>query len=678
MLRRACRLVALALSLQVLVAAAAWVQFSESATSATATASNPTWIVPPPAPPISGEQLSVYDPLRARLLVVVRDTNRPRIWTRGTAPGSDWSFLATTNDAPLIGVSRVILDTARDRLLVLSFPGGAIWSLPLSGAPTWTEVLTSGFPPGLFRQSIIYDSQRDRLVAFAGHNGNCTFPDCPAKVWTLSLSGPLTWEELTVQGPAPASRNEHFATYDVVDDRMIVYGGNGCCSGAFDDLWSLSFADPPTWSQAQVVGPGPGARGSASVAYDSARRRILLFGGWNGSAHDDLWALSLTGAASWTLLDGGGAVLGPRQGAGCAYDCDADRLFVVGGYDGTTTHNDLWSFPLNLTGWQNLEPSTAWPDARHTHSAVFDVARGRFLISGGFVNFPEAMDVWSLTIGAAASWTRFSPSGEAPPGRYGHGAVYDPTGDHMLIFGGAASGPRNDVWRLSFSGGTPTWSMLSPLGAAPSPRTESAVVFDPARRRMLVIGGWDGSISTNDVWALSLDATPTWTELSPSGSPPPSRFGHSAVYDPARDRIVIFGGTADAFRYGMSDTWELLLGPTPEWRQLVVSAPAARYHHAAVCDVAEDRLVIYGGTGERPVRFYADIWALPFGGGDWTQLVANNGGPGLLELAPGVYDPTSGRMILFGGNSGGAPSRELWALDLGNHRADRGYVLAHW
>lgn len=109
-------------------------------------------------------------------------------------------------------------------------------------------------------------------------------------------------------------------------------------------------------------------------------------------------------------------------------------------------------------------PPAPRPGTRWGHSADLDITRGRILIAGGF--FTQPMDVWSLTLGSSASWTQLSPSGQAPAGRYDHGAAYDPTGDQLIIFGGQTSGPSNEVWRLSFAG--TAWEQLSPLGSSGS------------------------------------------------------------------------------------------------------------------------------------------------------------------------------------------------------------------
>src|SRR6266446_1535044 len=35
-----------------------------------------------------------------------------------------------------------------------------------------------------------------------------------------------------------------------------------------------------------------------------------------------------------------------------------------------------------------------------------------------------------------------------------------------------------------------------------------------------------------------------WIKLPPTGGPPPARFGHTSVYDPVSNRLIIFGGCA--------------------------------------------------------------------------------------------------------------------------------------
>jgi len=73
-------------------------------------------------------------------------------------------------------------------------------------------------------------------------------------------------------------------------------------------------------------------------------------------------------------------------------------------------------------------------------------------------------------------------------------------------------------------------------------RAGASAVYDPLRDRIVIFGGKDATTHFSDVWSLSLAGTPTWSPLVPIGSTPQSREGHVAVYDPARDRMLVFGG----------------------------------------------------------------------------------------------------------------------------------------
>jgi hypothetical protein len=135
----------------------------------------------------------------------------------------------------------------------------------------------------------------------------------------------------------------------------------------------------------------------------------------------------------------------------------------------------------------------------------------------------------------------------------------------MVVFGGdRGSGALvNDVWALSLSG-TPAWSEISPTGTPPSGRSGHTAVYDPVRDRMVAFGGYDGSLR-NDVWALSLSGAPAWSALSPTGTPPTGRYLHTVIYDPLGDRIVVFAGWDGSNL--RNDVWRL------NWSSLVAVDP---------------------------------------------------------------------------------------------------------
>ncbi len=78
--------------------------------------------------------------------------------------------------------------------------------------------------------------------------------------------------------------------------------------------------------------------------------------------------------------------------------------------------------------------------------------------------------------------------------------------------------------------------------SGPGPRGWHAAIYDPVRDRMVVFGGTNGPTTFGDVWALSLGDTAAWTQLSPAGAGPGARSTLSAIYDAPRDRIVFYGG----------------------------------------------------------------------------------------------------------------------------------------
>jgi hypothetical protein len=126
------------------------------------------------------------------------------------------------------------------------------------------------------------------------------------------------------------------------------------------------------------------------------------------------------------------------------------------------------------------------------------------------------------------------------------------------------------VWSLELAA-TPAWQQLSPSGTPPSPRFYSAGVYDPVRTRMVVIAGAYSGFerpADNQTWALSLLGGPTWELLQVPERPLNPRSGHTAVYDPAHDQAIVFGGFMNVLG-SFGDTWALNWGtPTGVWEHL--------------------------------------------------------------------------------------------------------------
>src|SRR5258708_5566527 len=78
---------------------------------------------------------------------------------------------------------------------------------------------------------------------------------------------------------------------------------------------------------------------------------------------------------------------------------------------------------------------------------------------------------------------------------------------------------------------------------APAGLGGASAVFDAPRHRLLVFGGSD-PVPRNQVWAFQTAAPSGWSLVTTLGSPPASRANHGAIYDPDRDRMIVYGGAA--------------------------------------------------------------------------------------------------------------------------------------
>ena len=106
-------------------------------------------------------------------------------------------------------------------------------------------------------------------------------------------------------------------------------------------------------------------------------------------------------------------------------------------------------------------------------------------------------------------------------------SVYEPIGRRLVTF---RSDPRLPTL---FLGNVPGWHWLEVSGAPPPNAWDGA--YDPVGHRMIVYAG-------PTIWALTLDGTPTWTQLATTGPAPSSGFGSSLIYDEAGHRVILYGG----------------------------------------------------------------------------------------------------------------------------------------
>ena len=112
----------------------------------------------------------------------------------------------------------------------------------------------------------------------------------------------------------------------------------------------------------------------------------------------------------------------------------------------------------------------------------------------------------------------------------------------MIVFGGQSTGNLNDIWSLNVD--NYVWTNHIPL-LSPVARHFSSNVY--CGNGQVVIFGGDSlnqgntSGAMNDLWTFSLDSQ-EWNSLPQDSLKPSPRYGHTYLYIPSQDKMIIFGG----------------------------------------------------------------------------------------------------------------------------------------
>lgn len=382
--------------------------------------------------------------------------------------------------------------------------------------------------------------------------------------------------------------------------RVILFGVALASCGVF--AWPVHALEVGPWRMLADPAPFPATFELPLGVYDAPRHRVLVVDvGWNSGAIV-VHALELSPEPRWLVVTASGAAPVRAYHSSIALDLQRDRLLVVGNELNVAAGTPLGVWALTLSGapaWERLVTQGA-PGARTGHTSVYDPLHDRVLVFGGMDHYwagiPYLSDVWSLSLDSLR-WTELLPNGAGPAGREGHGAIYDPVRQRMLVFGGLfENGTRqfwNDTWALSL-GDTAAWSEIEAAGALPGGRYGFGTVYDPERRRMLVHGGVNtqSNLEPDDLWALALDGVPAWEKIETEDTLRGRSFPVD-VYDPIDDRFLACGGTAypqiSSLSLAAPVRWDAIWPPRP------MLTPGPRTGNAVVRDPRRDRFLVVGG-----------------------------------------------------------------------------------
>jgi len=351
---------------------------------------------------------------------------------------------------------------------------------------TACEGYASELPFRLGEHSAVSVPESGTMIVFGGSHALPTATcdagptDTSNETWIYSEAC-NAWKQATASGPGRRSR--HVAAYG--SGKMWVFGGRNRDQSAtsgnytvYDEFWAFDLASN-TWDDVPFETEAPPARYSAAMVWDSARKRLWLFGG--NTAPDGV---------SLSLL------------------------------------NDVWSYEPENNRWSSAETTGDIPVRRQWHGMVYDESRDRLVVHGGvdptfeYLTDTLALDLESLT------WERLDDGGaEAPSERFWGSFVYRQEQRDYLWFGGHDNGnlgnrndlysfdPETNTWHRLFEGDTwnkpgnalcdfpPDFATID--ASLPERRHATSMVWSAACERVLLFGGKTDCGIVDDLWSYA-------------------------------------------------------------------------------------------------------------------------------------------------------------------------------
>lgn len=385
---------------------------------------------------------------------------------------------------------------------------------------TWTNLTPNPAPPR-WRHAMAYDSVRHRLVLFGGRSG--IYDSTPSNE-TWEWDGTTWTRVLTLVNP-PA-RSLHTMAYDSARQRVVMFGGAGA-TAMLGDTWEW---DGSTWTQPITpMAPAPTPTDTAHMAYDPVRKVMVLAGESTWEYDGTTWnKRSDTGPAPLSFTD--------LVYAGAA------GVMLIGGHQNFFWDGSTWT----AVSFAAQVPWTGGPVF-----AAHDDVNDRVLAVGYPGSDRDGLGVWEWANG---DWVRRQPTQAGGPRELHVDVAFDRDRGVLTLFGGATT-PFVSAQTWDWDGARWRDRYLS----VPPPRILSQVAYDARRGRVVMFGGNGRGALLGDTWEW--DGT-SWTARSTAVAPTP-RVGAGMAYDEARGVVVLHGGNGQTFDAAgasqglpLGDTWE--------------------------------------------------------------------------------------------------------------------------
>jgi MYXO-CTERM domain-containing protein len=295
---------------------------------------------------------------------------------------------------------------------------------------------------------------------------------------TFSWDG-STWKTLAAPAGLLATRGANAMAFDDDLNQMVIFAGSNGQTPAtlYNDTWAWDYANNG-WTTATTAGTPPPVRTNPLMAYDAARKQLVVFGGEGATkvglstSLADTWLLTKNGSTlTWTQATPA-HVPPPRNNGRMAYDTKTQTILMFAGWgsdpvnftDGGANMDgplqDLWSW--DGTDWTQISTATL-PPRRTTYGLAYDQGRDRLVAFGGWGvinnagsdsgapltfcdnnanNCNRLGDTWEFD---GTDWA--SPAtATAPSARVGFNMTFDAKRGHVAGFGGWANPSSDETW----------------------------------------------------------------------------------------------------------------------------------------------------------------------------------------------------------------------------------------
>jgi hypothetical protein len=494
-------------------------------------------------------------------------------------------------------------------------------------------------PSGRFDARMVYDPATTQTILFGGSTAN----DAATKA-SYEFSDTWAWNGLiwTQLFPLhiPTARYGHVMVYDSARNRIVMFGGRtGGGKTDLNDTWVFKNGD---WTQIAPPSSPPG-RVLAGGAYDPLRDRVVIFGGASISADaktvtafHDTWEFDGT---TWTqVLSDGPTIDKPLM----VWDAARANILMLGVDSSLVTHQ--FTYDPAARAW-NEKTNTRLPSCVNEGALAYQPNSGTVFFTGGScsgVSGIEDNEEWD-----GNQWNpkivKFNV------GRlYGQAMTFDTGRQETLLFGGnpvIGGLPRNQMWVYNGD-----WTQLSDPNLTPPARSLFVFRTDLLNNAIWLYGGVDPNTTYTDFWKFQYGK---WQRVATANPPPQSCGSPGGALDLNRQKLVIVCSDSSVSEFDFTD-WKAITTPA--------KAPPVRAFSSVTYDENLKKTVLFGGY----ISNYIDQTWL-WDGTAWTEVDKNL--PPQRALASIWFDSHLNRTVIFGGV--GRPSSEervarfndMWSFD---------------